>query len=393
MKKMIALLIVLALVVACVGCRADDDTKIRDALVETREHSPHKNYENTPAETQEVTQPETQPVTEPETQAVTEPATEKVTEPEPQEQVQSGSEKNEYAYFSTVEKLLDKGGLSRTAVPVSNGNIDPDGGGKLQPMFLESAGGAFVQSCLDRAVNPVAAYRYLVNKGVFVRTTTDPKPLELCLVYETFASPLCTETVTVSAQTYSYDLDGCQQLMRDVILLAGFLNEGTVYEGWLTESSESGLPEIHYAEDDECYYGYYIYYDELGANVMCVYIRSGDGRTITDLEFQMLNLDYYLAEPSAGFSISLGMRRVADDSRIAAMIVAAEELLTGRTGLDTPDDTDVHEWETTLPMSYRLGKWSVKVHTICYTSTMDVEDWMYEFLTAEDTIINYRISK
>lgn len=393
MKKMIALLVVLALVVACVGCGAGGDSKIRDVPEETREHAPYKNHDNNPPETEVVTLPETQPVTQPETQAVTEPATEKVTEPVRQEQVQSDPEKSEYAYFNTVDKLLNKSGLSRTAVPVSNGSIDEEGGGKRHPLCRESAGGAFVQSCLDRAVNPIAAYRYLVGKDVFIRLTEDPKPLELRLIDDSCMSPLCTETVSFSARTYSYHHSGCQQLMRDVIQLAGFINEGTLYDGWLTESRDSGLPEIHYSEDDGCYYGYYIYYDELGANVMCVYIRSGDGRNITDLEFQLLEMDYYIAEASAGLSIAMGMVRVADDSRIASIIVAAEKLLTGRTGVDTPDDLDVYEWSTTLPMSYHLGDWSVKVNTIWYTSTVEQGDWWYEDLVLEDKIINYRIRK
>lgn len=401
MKKLIVSLIFLVLALLCFGCRAEnpagEEIETRDVWSETQESIQ-------PA-TQESIQPETEPETEPATEESVPPETEQTVPPETEERVQSETQPNvqsrpieyENDYFQTVERLLDNSTLDETAVPVSLCNASGSGSSKRHTLMEEAAGAALVQSCAQRAVNPVAAYRYLVRKGVFTRVTQDEVFLSLTLIDGDFSSPLCGRDVSVSVPSYTYSQYGCQMLMRDVILLAARLGEGSVYEGWLTESDEEMLvPEIHYSEADECYYGYFIYYDELCANVLCVYIRSGDGRNITDLEFQLLDLDYYIAELSAGISLVMDAVRVDEDTRIASLIMASELLLTGKTQLDIPDEEDLEDpynWGVTLPMSHSLGEWSVNVSRIYYTSTVDVEGWFEEELMVSDSIINYRIRK
>lgn len=400
MKRFIALLLVLALCFA--GCRSkqltEEETEPRDHLLESREPVQSEIQETIPPETQENIPPETKETVPPETKETIPPVTEEDIPAETEDEVYivdipPAPVRLENDYSDMVEELLDESDLARTAVPVSECQVFESHSGKLSSLYVIAPGAAVAHDCAQRAANPIAAFRELVGTDLFTRVFKDKKPVALDLINYDFASSVCSTDVTVHVQPYSYNRTGCELLMRDIILMASYLDGGSVYELWLQDTPDGSLPEIHYSEADECYYGYFIYYNEIEANMLCVYIRSGDGRNITDLEFQTLDLSYYFAEPSAGISISLAMDRVVNDSRIAAMIKASEMLLTGKTQLQMPDNEDMDRWTLKLPMSYTLGEWSVKVYTDYYSSTAHLEEWIEEMCALGGRLITYRIRK
>lgn len=400
MKRFIALLLVLALCFA--GCRSkqlsEEETEPRDHLLENRETIQSETQESIPPETQESIPPETKATVPPETRESIPSETKEDIPAETEEDVYvvdipSDPVRLENDYSDIVEERLDESDLARTAVPVSECQVFENHSGKLRSLYVIAPGAAVAHDCTQRAANPIAAFRELVGTDLFSRVFKDKKPLELELINYDFASAVCSTDVSVSVQPYSYNRTGCELLMRDIILMASYLDGGSVYELWLQDTPDGSMPEIHYSEDDECYYGYFIYYNEIETYMLCVYIRSADGRNITDLEFQALDMTYYFAEPSAGISISLARYSVSNDSRIAAMIKSSEMLLTGKTQLQMPDNEDMDRWTLRLPMSYTLGEWSVKVYTDYYSSAADLEEWIAEMCNLGCRLITYRIRK
>ena len=164
-------------------------------------------------------------------------------------------------------------------------------------------------------------------------------------------------------RTHHQDQLAVREFLTELLTLSASIDDGLPVD--VRALSEDKAVEQVYPETDECYYAYYVCYSPEAAHFLCFYLRGGE--TITDAEFQLLNLRYADGDAEALEHIDqLG------DRQAAALMTAAELLLTGES----------RAAQGRIPLGYGLGEYEASIERFTITGSGDT-----------GTLTNYRIRK
>lgn len=344
------------LLLMAIGSRKPAETGEKEIVSTTQATEPMTQATETTAPP---TVPEPQP-TDP-TKATTEPTEQQETEPEaavsPVEEVEipEASEEN----LQRVRQILEAAGLSRTARShwVWNQGLNYLEG--TTGSARSTNGWALALVAAERKMNPIAGFLVLEKAGLYSQAGDDSGVLSAAA----FAVP------EQGAKEYAYTEAGARQLVTDVLGLASGMEDGLAMESILLGANgavDQGQMALSRSED--CYYGYFISGGERSTHILCFYLRSGrDGKLITDVEFQLLNL-----RSSGGGADALAVLDRRGDNQAATLIAAAELLMTGQT---------------------QAGQGMTPFHRQVTTFHADIERFYFTAENEVGTMTNYRLRK
>ena len=232
-------------------------------------------------------QPPVQP-----TESTSEPA-----ESIPPETTVPAAEPTEPEELSRVRAVLDRHTMNRTAVTYLV-RTDADG---------ESQTAALAVLASQRKMNPIAAFWHLESEGLYERgqDQTGLPPVSL------------PEIPAQSAKQYAYTDAGAEQLLTDLLNLAGRMEKGMA-QAILGEDGAVDPGQVFLSKQDGCRYAYFAHTTDRSTRILCFYLRGDDrGEWITDVEFQLLHMTRS-SEAEQG------------DGQTAALAAAIELLMTGK---------------------------------------------------------------
>ena len=250
-----------------------------------------------------------------------------------------------------VAELLDRKPLSQTAQPRCIYDDTLHSAGDLTGADIASPAHALARLCGERKMNPISAFWVLTEEGLYRKSPEGEGKLPVPAVL----------TPDVEVQAYPYTAKGVQSFLTELLTISSEIEEGLPLD---IRALGREKVQVH-PEKDECYYAYYVCYSPEAAHFLCFYIRGGE--TITDAEFQLLNLRYAEGDPDALTRIDqLG------DRQAAALMTAAELLLTGKS----------HAALGRIPLGYALEDHTVTIERFAVEGSGDT-----------GTLTNYRIRK
>ncbi len=244
---------------------------------------------------------------------------------------------------SQVEKLLSQKKLGNTAV-ASRSELPELEALKDIPGNEGANGYAFAGYTTRKAVNPIAAFWALEDAGLYTAQKDTSGSL-------TVPTEVSKGAGTVTTQHHSDTSEGARELMTQLLLLSGSYNDGFPLETRILGEDESvNLEQVHWSREDKCFYSYFTCCDDRAAYTLCIYLRSGDGKYITDVEFQLLHLNY---TGEAGAALEELTARQG-----AALMLASELVLTGDSRLCSNEKvsfTDVWKNHTVKTGQFRIS--------------------------------------
>ena len=257
--------------------------------------------------------------------------------------------------LSMVEDILDRHPLDKTALSHSIYDETLHSGEELTGSGKSSPAHALARLSDDRKMNPIAAFWLLTEEGLYRKTPENADRLAVPAV----------QTPEVEQREYPYTAAGVREFLTELLTLAAQIEDGLPLD--LRALGEDAVVETEQVslEQGECYYTYYVCYSPEAAHFLCFYIRGDE--TITDAEFQLLNLRYADGEPE-----SLTRLDQLGDRQAAALMTAAEVLLTGES----------RAADGRIPLGYALEDHTVTIERFSIIGSGDT-----------GTLTNYRIRK
>ena len=252
-----------------------------------------------------------------------------------------------------VEEILESHPLDETAVAhcvydeALHGVDDLTGTGKASPAH------ALARLCDNRPVNPIAAFWRLAEEGLYRKS---PEPADL-LAVPAFPAP------DTEVRDYPCTTEGVQGFLTELLTLSSTLEDGLPLD--VRALGEDGAVEQVFQEKNDCYYAYYVCYSPKAAHFLCFYLRGGE--TITDAEFQLLNLRY-----ADGGNEALEQLDQLGDRQAAALMAGLELMLTGSS----------RAIQGRIPLGYALSGHTVTIERFSIVGSGDI-----------GTLTNYRIRK
>lgn len=237
--------------------------------------------------------------------------------------------------LTQVEESLNLHTMDQTAVTYL---VRADGAGDSQSADL-----ALLAS--QKQMNPIAAFWVLVSEGLYERVDDQPGLPSISL------SEIPVQTV----KQYDYTDAGAKQLLTDLLVLAGEMENG-IAQAVMGENDT--VSQVFLSEQDDCRYAYFAYTTDRSTQILCFYLRSDTrGERICDVEFQFLHMTNSAA-PEQG-------------NRQAVALAAATELLmtgTARAGMGEN------------AASYKAGGFTAEAERIFFTAEGE-----------EGSLTNYRL--
>lgn len=263
------------------------------------------------------------------------------------------------AAMKRVRKILEGEELAKTARSHWVWNPDLNFHGDTTGTALSSNGLALALYAAERKMNPVSAFWTLTREGLYKKTEDTSGVLSAAA----FAVP------GQEAKEYAHTDAGSRQLVTDLLNLASGLEDGLFLEsGLLGANGAVDQGQMDLARKEGCWYGYFISGGERSTHILCFYLRSDkEGKPITDVEFQLLNL-----RSAEGGDDALAALDRRGDTQAATLIAAAELLLTGQT----------QAGQGMIPFTRQVGE---------FTATIERFDFTAEGETG--TLTNYRLRK
>lgn len=259
---------------------------------------------------------------------------------------------------SWVEKLLQDRELERTEKThwvQESGLNDLEG---TQGTAGGSLGRELAELSARQSMNPIAAFWLLVSEDLYEKTPDRTGRLEV----RAFAG------VQQEKKQYPYTDEGAALLLTDLLALAGQMDDGLELEQALLGAEGMLTAEqVYESAPERCRYAYFAAGGDRSTHFLCFYLRSGDGETITDVEFQLLNLRSAQGEPE-----DLQYLDLRGDRQAAALMAAAELLMTGSSVAISGD----------VSFGYTLTGWDASVERFNFTA----ED-------ESGCLTNYRLQK
>lgn len=257
--------------------------------------------------------------------------------------------------LARVTKILDATPLTGTAVShcICDDTLHSADG--LTGAGAASPAHALARLCGQRRMNPISALWLLKEERVYHQAPE----LSVNLAAPAFSAP------EWEPRDYPYTAAGARDFLAELLTLSASLEDGLPMEALLLgEDGTLEQNQIYLAQED-CYYTYFVCYDAEAAHFLCFYLRGGE--TITDAEFQLLNLRY-----AQGGREALNELDQMGDRQAAALMTAAELLLTGQS----------RAADGRTPFDYSLADFTVTLERIPLSGSGD-----------SGVLTNYRIQK
>ena len=252
-----------------------------------------------------------------------------------------------------VEDILDRHILDSTAVSHCVFDESLHRTDDLTGADTASPAHALARLCRERKMNPISAFWVLKEEGLYRKTTEGNGKLAVPAV----------QPPEAAAKDYPYSAEGVREFLTELLTLSAMIDDGLPVD--IRVLGEDKAVEQVYPETDECHYAYYVCYSPEAAHFLCFYIRGGE--TITDAEFQLLNLRY-----AEGDTEALERIDQLGDRQAAALMTAAELLLTGES----------RAAQGRIPLGYGLGEYEASIERFTITGSGDT-----------GTLTNYRLRK
>lgn len=254
-----------------------------------------------------------------------------------------------------VKELLADANLAKTAVSHCVYDENLHRGDGVTGAGIASPAHALARLCDERKMNPISAFWLLKEEGLYHKAPVLTTDLEV----PAFRPP------KTRVKSYPYTDEGAQSFLTELLTLSANLADGLPLDGHLLGTDGAVEEGQVFQEQEECRYAYYVCYDEEASHFLCFYLRGGE--TITDVEFQLLNLRY-----AEGDREALNRIDQAGDRQAAALMAAAELMLTGES----------RAAEGRIPYGYELADFTVTLERIPISGSGDT-----------GTLTNYRIKK
>ena len=254
-----------------------------------------------------------------------------------------------------VEAILEAKWLDETAL--STCVYDPEllERKTVRGLGKHASGFDLANLCDELRMNPVAAFWLLVEEGLYQKTEDASGPLGT----PAFAAPGAEQ------KTYPNTAEGARDLLTDLLKAAGEAEDGLGLEKMALGSDGKVNADQIFERPGVCRYAYFVCYGDRTAHFLCVYFRGGE--TITDLEFQLLNLRYASGEPE-----DLRDLDAHGDRQAAALMAAAELLMTGASRAD----------QGSIPFEYTLNEHTANLERFTFTGEAET-----------GSLVNYRLMK
>ena len=255
--------------------------------------------------------------------------------------------------MAMVEELLERHSLSETALPrcvydeTLHSADDLTGAGEASPAH------ALARLCNDRKMNPISALWVLKEEGLYRQTPEGEGKLSVPAV----------QTPESETKAYPYTAKGVRAFLKELLTISSELEADLPLN--IRRLGGNKAVEQVYLETGECYYAYYVCYSPEAAHFLCFYVRGDE--TITDVEFQLLNLRY-----AEGDKEDLTRIDQLGDRQAAVLMTAAELLLTGES----------RAAQGRIPLGYEVADHSVTIERFAIEGSGDT-----------GTLTNYRIRK
>ena len=209
----------------------------------------------------------------------------------------------------------------------------------------------------QRKMNPISGFWLLVSGGVYEK---QPDTSGVLSVPE-FSVP------KQKKKQYDYTDEGARKLLTDLLTLSAKMDDGLELElSLLGANGKVEADQVFHAEQEGCRYAYFVCSSDRSTHILCFYLRSdAAGEKIADVEFQLLNMRH-----ATGDALSLSELETRGDRQAAALMAAAELLMTGKTTASAGQ----------IPFSGEVGGLSASVERFYFTADGEV-----------GTLTNYRL--
>lgn len=308
----------------------------------------------------------------------------------------SSPESRELLMWEQVEDILCDGSLEKTAIPLSVYDSGLNSSGSLGSIKTYSYSYPFAIQCAQIPVDPICAFR-AIGKEYFTQDTTGfalgtGGPNDW---YSDVWSDYLFRIPYGPASEWEWSESGVEAFLGDMLALAGKCNDRFDFDDrFLSAIHGSQEAAVHFSDEDQCYYVSFIYYGDYTCHAVSMYFYPDQesGTRISDVEFQFLNTEYFVAG-GAGSSISWREIVNGNEAQIIAMIVSTEYLLTGCSGLEE----DLLEWDENddiliIPTKYWMGDHQAAILAHSYETTI-MYDETAGAVTEDCELITYRLNR
>lgn len=303
--------------------------------------------------------------------------------------------------WDTVASTLRKETLDKTTVPLSVYKSGLNSCDNLGSARNHSIAYPFTLWCANTATNPIAAFN-AVRAEWF--TSQDMSAVFFWLplrddseMLDPYAWQEYLDGIPdVQTKSWEWSETGVEAFLCDVLAVAGKCEDNLDFDDqFLSALRCSEEPVIHFSAEEkgQCYYTYFIYYGDYTSYLISMYFHEDkeNPMQISDVEFQMLNMSYYSADPD--FSGAQDTIRNGCKGQVASLIMSIEHLLTGSSVFDSEiQRLDRDSEEIVIPLDYSVGDYQVSIIQKSYEGAMagidDVGDHVERC-----QLITYRICK
>lgn len=289
--------------------------------------------------------------------------------------VVSSPESRDLIQWRSIEDILCDGNLEKTAIPLSVYNPSLNDGGHWNSNKIHSASYPFTVQCSQIPVNPIAAF-FAIRKDYFEQVTTSfDINIEDVAMETEYYDRWCEYFYRMPdgpVKEWEWSEAGVNAFLSDMLVLASKFDDGFDLDDRFLSVIHSGEETaVHFSPEEQCYYVYFIYYGDCTSHVVSMYFRADQesGTRIDDVEFQFLNMDYTI-KGGMGFSLAERVMTNTNREQMLSMIVSAEHLLTGSSGLEE----SIREWnvitsEFVVPAEYQVEDYRVTIQHNGYFAT------------------------
>lgn len=265
---------------------------------------------------------------------------------------------NEMDTRARIYGELDMSRLTKTSSSYCVYDNDPYAAGQGRGMAEESVLYEMIGYVREQGVNPVSAFLALYDRGLFTGIGEAGDGL-LIEQYDALEEPREMDwSQDWETRSYEYSAEGAAELLEDAVKLSGSIGSGSGLERKLLDVEGRLNGCVYDSRREDCLYSYHIEYSDAGATVLCCYFRSGDSRTISDVEFQLMFCEYIADGQWAGSSAFFRRLEFSRRQQFAALATAMDHILAGRCG-DRERREDSYGSLVLIPESYSIGERSV----------------------------------
>lgn len=265
---------------------------------------------------------------------------------------------NEMDTWARIDGVLDAAKLTKTSSSYCVYDNDPHAAGQGRGMAEESVLYEMIGYVREQGVNPVSAFLALYDRGLFTGSKESRDGL-LIEQYDALENPRELEwNQDWELREYEYSADGAAELLEDAVKLSGAIGSNSGLERKLLDVEGRLNGCVYDSRSEDCLYSYHIEYSDAGAAVLCCYFRSGDGRTISDVEFQLMLCEYITDSQWAGSSYFFRGLQIDRRQQFAALATAMDHIMAGHCG-DRERREDDYGSLVQIPESYTIGERSV----------------------------------